>query len=132
LTISLVMVGAYVAVGLASNNSPKALWASDSVTIQFSGNSGTSSSGSVADSFKCAPPVSNPISLRALVSNPTKISLTLSQSRFASCGPPFTTVTLTAHCVVANCKGSYAGAVAVFRNQYTTVPPSLQVTIIIT
>jgi hypothetical protein len=125
------MVGAYASVGFASSTNPKALWSANPVTISFSGNGGTSSSGSVADSFKCAPSVTS-VTLRTSVSNPAKISLTLSQSSFASCGPSFTTVTLTAHCVVSSCKGSYTGTVTIFKGQYTTVPPSLSVKIVVT
>jgi hypothetical protein len=67
------------------------------------------------------------------VSNPTKISLSTSPSTFASCGPTFNTVTITAHCLVTapNCKGTYTGTVAIFKG-YATFPPDLSVTVIVT
>jgi len=124
------MVGAYAAVGFASTAMPKALWTTNPLAITFSGSGGTSSSGSAGDSFKCAPPVTSPIVLHTSVSNPTKISLTTTPSSFASCGPSFTTVTITAYCLVAapNCKGTYAGSITIFQG-YTTFPPDLQVSI---
>ena len=133
LSISLIMVGAYAAVGFASSSTPKALWSTNPLSITFSGSGGTSSSGSVGDSFKCAPPVTSPVVLHTSVSNPPKISLSTSPSSFASCGPSFNTVTITAHCLVAapNCKGTYTGTVTIFQG-YTTFPPNLSVTIVVT
>jgi hypothetical protein len=127
------MVGAYGAVGFASSSTPKALWSTNPLSISFSGSGGTSSSGSAGDSFKCAPDVTGPINLKTSVSNPTKISLTTSPSIFDSCGPPFNTVTITAHCLVTapNCKGSYTGTVTIFKG-YATFPPDLSVTIAVT
>lgn len=124
------MVGAYAAVGFASNSAPKALWSTNPVSITFSGNAGAGSSGSVGDSFKCAPAVTA-VTLRTTGSNPAKISLTVNPSS-GSCGPSFTTITLTAHCLVSNCKGSYTGTVTLFKGQYTSIPPSLAVTIVVT
>ena len=133
LSISLIMVGAYAAVGFASSGAPKSLWSTNPLTITFSGSGGTGSSGSAGDSFKCAPPVTSAVVLHTSVSNPTKISLTVTPSSFGSCGPSFSTVTITAHCLVAapNCKGPYTGTVTIFQG-YTTFPPNLQVTIVVT
>ena len=127
------MVGAYAAVGFASSTAPKALWSTNPLSITFSGSGGTGSSGSAGDSFKCAPAVTGPITLKTSVSNPTKISLTTSPSTFASCGPTFNTVTITAHCLVAapNCKGTFTGTVTVTKG-YTTYAPNLSITILVT
>lgn len=130
LTVSAIMVGAYLAVDLASAGAPKALWSANPVAIQFSGSFGTDSSGSVGDSFKCAPPVAG-VTLRTSVSNPTKISLTLSQSSL-DCGPSFATITLTAHCTASFCNGFYTGTISIFKDQYTMVQPSLSLNINVT
>src|SRR5260370_12845076 len=132
-SISLIMVGAYAAVGFASSSSPKALWSTNPLGITFSGSGGTSSWGSAGDSFKCAPDVTGPITLTTSVSNPTKISPTTRPSTFASCGPTFNTVTITAHCLATapNCKGTYTGTVTIFKG-YATFPPNLSVTIVVT
>ncbi len=125
------MVGAYAAVGFAASSSPKALWTTNPLTINVSANTGT---GSATDSFKCAPFVTG-IVLKASVSGlgASKVTLTASPSSFASCGPPFTTVTLIAHCIVlgATCKGTWSGTVTIFQG-YSTIPPSLAVTIVVT
>ena len=127
------MVGAYAAVGFAFSTAPKALWSTNPLSITFSGSGGTGSSGSVGDSLKCAPAVAGPISLKTSVNNPTKISLSTSPSNFASCGPTFNTVTITAHCLVTalSCKGTYTGTVTVTKG-YTTYAPNLSVTIVVT
>ncbi len=133
-SISLIMVGAYAAVGSASSTTPKSLWSTSPLTITFSGSGGTSSSGSAGDSFKCAPSVTG-VTLKASVSSPTKISLTVSQTVFASCGPPFNSVTLTTNCLVdaSNCKGTYTGTVTIFQpSEYRTISPDLSVTIVVT
>src|SRR5689334_11171356 len=49
LSISLIMVGAYAAVGFASSSQPKVMWAADPVRITFTAVSSTSS-GSLGDS----------------------------------------------------------------------------------
>src|SRR5437660_9935788 len=133
LTIRLIMLGASDAVGFASSSTPKALWSTNPLSITFSGSGGTSSSRSAGDSFKCAPAVTGPVTLKTSVSNPTKISLTTSPSTFASCGPSFNTVMVTAHCVVPapTCKGSYTGTVTITKG-YTTYSPNLSVTIVVT
>src|SRR2546425_2264610 len=77
LTISLIMVGAYMAVGFASLTAPKALWSANPVTITFSGSTGTGSSGSVGEVVKCAPKVDDVV-FHTTISNPTKISLSVS------------------------------------------------------
>src|SRR5690242_10023499 len=127
------MVGAYAAVGFASGGTPKALWSTNPLSVTFSGSGGTSSSGSAGDSFKCAPNVAGPITLKTTTSNPIRISLTTSPSTFSSCGPSFSTVTITAHCPVTapNCKGSFTGTVTITHG-YTTYSPSLSVTIVVT
>jgi hypothetical protein len=127
------MVGAYAAVGLASSGTPKALWATNPLSITFSGSGGTSSLGSAGNSFKCAPVVIGLITLKITVSNPTKVNLMTSPSTFDSCGPPFNTLTITAHCLVTalNCRGTYAGIVTVTKG-YTIYAPALSVTIVVT
>ena len=126
------MVGAYAAVGFASSSAPKALWSTNPVTITFSDNAGISSSGSVGESVKCAPNVANVV-FKTAVNNPVKISLTVSPGGEATCGPAPDAVMVTAHCLVAapNCKGSYTGTVTITKG-YTTYPPSLAVTIVVT
>jgi hypothetical protein len=128
--IVLVMVGSYFAVSFVYKSASKEVWSTNPVSIIFSGSVGSGSSGSAVDSFKCAPPVTN-VNLQTVVNNPTKISLTLSQYSFVSCGPPFSTITLTARCVVSNCKGTYTGTVTIFRDEYDIVPTGLQVTIVV-
>src|SRR2546422_4773051 len=132
LTISLIMVGAYMAVGFASLTAPKALWSANPVTITFSGSSGIGSSGSVGEIVKCAPKVDNVV-FHTTVSNPTKIRFTINPNGEATCGPAPDAVTITATCLVAapNCKGTYTGTVTILEG-YTTIPPSLSVTIVVT
>ena len=132
LSISLIMVGAYAAVGFASLTAPKALWSANPVTITFSGSGGTGSSGSVGEFVKCAPKVDNVV-FHTTVSNPAKISLTINPNSEATCGPAPDTVTVTATCLVAapNCKGTYSGTVTILQG-YATIPPSLSVTIVVT
>jgi len=126
------MIGAYAAVGFASSNAPKAIWSTNPVTITFSGSAGTASSGSVGETVKCAPKVDNVV-FHTTVSDPTKLSLTVSPGGEATCGPAPDAVTVTAHCLVAapNCKGTYKGTVTIFQG-YSTIPPSLAVTIVVT
>ena len=132
LSISLIMVGAYAAVGFAASASPKALWSQNPATITFSGSAGIGSSGSVGEDVKCAPKTDNVV-FKTTVSNPTKVSLTVSPGSEATCGPAPDHVTVTAHCLVAapNCKGTYSGTVTIFQG-YSTIPPSLAVTIVVT
>jgi len=129
LTISLIMVGAYLAVGFASLNAPKALWSANPVTITFSGNAGT---GSVAEFVKCAPKLTDVV-FHATVSNPSKISLTIGPPGEATCGPSPDAVTVTAHCLVAapDCKGVYTGTITILEG-YNTIPPGLAVAIVVT
>jgi len=68
-----------MAVGFASLTAPKALWSANPVTITFSGSAGTGSSGSVGEVVKCAPKVDDVV-FHTTISNPTKISLTVSPS----------------------------------------------------
>src|SRR5260370_30492869 len=83
LSISLIMVGAYLAVGFASSTAPKALWSTNPLSITFSGSGGVGSSGSAGDSFKCAPPVIGTVILHTSLSHPTKISLTTTPPTFS-------------------------------------------------
>jgi hypothetical protein len=126
------MIGAYAAVGFASSGAPKALWSVNPVTITFSGSAGTGSSGSVGETVKCAPKVDNVV-FHTAVNNPTKVSLAVSPGGEATCGPAPDTVTVTAHCLVAapNCKGTYTGTVSILQG-YSTIQPSLSVTIVVT
>ena len=133
LSISLIMVGAYAAVGFASSSNPKALWSTNPVSIQFTA-TGVGSSGSVGVSFKCAPAVNN-VFLTTSVSSPSKVQLTVNPQTQSSCGPPFDSETVTATCLVAAtlCKGSYTGTVTVHRTTAygNTIPPSLTVNIVV-
>jgi len=126
------MVGAYMAVGFASLTAPKALWSANPVTITFSGDAGIGSSGIVGEVVKCAPKVDDVV-FHTTVSDPTKISLTVSPPGEATCGPAPDGITVTAQCLVAalNCKGTYAGTVTIIQG-YSTIPPSLSVTIVVT
>jgi hypothetical protein len=125
------MVGAYAAVGFASLTAPKAVWMINQLTIKFSGNGGTGT-GSASDPFKCAPAVSSPVILKSTVSNPSKISLSLSQTSFSLCGQLFNPLTLTVHCMVASCAGtSYTATVTVLQG-YSLILPNLSVTIVVT
>ncbi len=126
----LVMLAAYAAVHLVPNTSSMELWSENPVSIVFSGSTGISSKGNVTDSFKCAPPVAN-VNMRTTVNDPTRIKLTLSQHSFLSCGPSFTTITLTAQCLVSACEGSYTGTIEILNDEYTIIPTGLIVTIIV-
>src|SRR6266511_6166523 len=96
LSISLVMVGAYMAVGLAQNNAPKATWAVNPLTITVPSTLGT---GGASDSFTCGPSTTN-IVLTARSSSPAKMSLTIAPTGFASCGSTPDTISITATCLV--------------------------------
>lgn len=130
-SISLIMVGAYAAVSLASVTAPKSLWTRSPLTITFQA---SSQKGSAPDSFKCAPPVTGPIILKILLST-TKLSLTTNIfPSFASCGPSFTDVTFVATCLVtpASCRGTYSGSVQISEpSRYRTFSPDLGVTIVV-
>ncbi len=129
LSISLIMVGAYAAVGFAASSAPRAVWSLNPVTITFSG---SASSGSVGELVKCAPKTDNVV-LKTTVSNPTKVSLTVNPTSEATCGPAPDPITVTATCLVValSCKGTYSGSVTIFQG-YATIPPSLAVTIVVT
>jgi hypothetical protein len=111
------MAGAYAKVGFASLTAPKAVWMINPLTI--------TGIGSALDPFKCAPAVTSPVTLKSSVSNPIKISLSLSKTSFATCGQLFTPLTLTVHCLVTSCAGTYTGTVTVTQG-YSTIPPSLR------
>jgi hypothetical protein len=124
----LVMLAAYAAVHLVPNTTSKELWSENPVSIVFRATTGIGSSGSVRDSFKCAPPVAN-VNLRTTVNDRTRISLTLSQYSIVSCGPSFTAITITANCLVSACAGSYTGTIEILNDEYTIIPTGLTVTI---
>ena len=128
LTISLVMVGAYLSVGVASNNSSKVLWSTNPMTITFLG---TNSSGSASEVVKCAPKLGTVI-FHTIVNNPVKISLATSPSGEASCGPMPVSISVTATCLVSAgaCKGMYSGTLRI-QQGYATILPVLLVTIIV-
>ena len=132
LSIGLIMVAAYAAVGFASSSMPKALWSPNPVTITFSGSAGIGSSGSLGEFVKCAPKQDSVV-FHATVSDPAKISLTTNLNNEATCGPAPDKITVTATCLVAapNCKGTYSGTVTILQG-YVTIPPSLSVTIVVT
>ncbi|HYY91225.1 MAG TPA: hypothetical protein VE955_04495 [Candidatus Dormibacteraeota bacterium] len=132
LSISLIMVGAYMTVGLASTSVPKATWAVNPLTITFSSTAGM---GSASDSFTCSPSITN-IQLVGKSSNPTMITLTVAPTSFASCGSTPDTVTITVSCDVpaAQCAGTYQGLVQIRNptNYYGNIPDNLKITIIVT
>src|SRR5438552_12203076 len=111
-----------------TSSPPKAIWSTNPITITFSHTTGV---GSAPDSFKCAPPYLKPIVLTTTVNNPLLVSLTTSPSSFPSCGPSYSTITLTAHSLVP---GHYSGTVTIRQgSQYgTAIPPSLIVNIVVT
>ena len=130
LSISLIMAGAYAAVGLAAGSSPKATWAVNPVTITFPATVGTGTKG---DSFACSPSTSS-ITLISKASTP-KVSLFVAPSSFASCGSSPNAVTLTANCLVsaAQCRGTYSGLVQLRQPaNYRDIPANLAVTIVMT
>src|SRR5438876_1891414 len=112
----------------ANSSAPKAIWSTNPITITFSHTTGV---GSASDSFKCAPPYLKPVVFTTTVNKPLLVSLTTSPSSFASCGPSYTTFSLTAHSSVP---GTYSGTVTIRQgSQYgTAIPPSLAVTIVVT
>src|SRR5437660_2434072 len=120
--------GAYFAVVSASSSTSKAIWATNPVTITFSHTAGT---GSITDSFKCAPPYTSPVVLTTTVNQPLKVSLTTAPSSFPSCGPSYSSFTLTAHSTIP---GTYSGTVTIRPgSQYgTAFLPSLTVKIVVT
>ena len=124
--ITISIVGASYASVLASTSSPKALWSTSPITITVS--HGT---GSATDSFKCAPPYINPVVFSTTTTASDLVILTTSPSSFPSCGPSFTTFTLTAHSAVP---GTYSGTVTIRQGSLygTAIPPSLIVNIIVT
>src|SRR5947199_4712322 len=130
LSISLIMVGAYAAVGFAVSSTPKATWAVNPVTISFPATVG---SGTKGDSFTCSPNTSG-ITLTAKAST-SKVSLSVAPSSFASCGSTPDTVTLKASCLVpaAQCKGTYSGLVQIRQPaNYRNIPANLGVSIVVT
>jgi hypothetical protein len=118
------MAGAYAEVGFASLTAPKAVWTINPLTI--------TGIGSASDPFKCAPAVTSPVTLKSSVSNPIKISLSPSQTSFATCGQLFNPLTLTVHCLVASCAGTTYTATVTVTQRYSMIPPSLAVTIVVT
>ncbi len=130
LSISLIMVGAYAAVGFATTSQPKATWAVNPVTITFPATAGTGTKG---DSFTCSPSTSG-ITLIAKAST-SNVDLSVGPSSFASCSSSPDAVTLTAHCLVpaAQCRGTYSGLVQIRQPaNYRNIPANLAVTIVVT
>ena len=128
LTISLVMVGAYLSVGVASNGSSKVLWSTNPLRIAFLGTNG---SGSASESVKCAPKLET-VDFHTIVNNPLKISLATRPSGDTSCGPAPVSIIVTAACLVPAgiCKGTYAGSLRIEQG-YSTILPILAVTIVV-
>ncbi|OLD05353.1 MAG: hypothetical protein AUJ07_01580 [Crenarchaeota archaeon 13_1_40CM_3_53_5] len=126
--ISILSVSYASAASTASSSSSKALWSTNPITITFSHTAGV---GSASDSFKCAPPYTKPVVLTTTVNMPLLVSLTTSPSSFPSCGPSFTSFTLTAH---STTPGTYSGTVTIRQgSQYgTAILPSLTVKIVVT
>src|SRR5437870_13036595 len=91
LAITVIMVGAYIPVGLVQNAAPKAGWGTNPVTITFAATAGQASA---IDSFTCAPSTTS-LTLIAHAST-GNIALTVTPSSFASCSSTPDSVTLTA------------------------------------
>ena len=129
IAISAIMIAAYAAVGFSASNQPKATWATNPVTITFSG---ASAHGTASDSFTCSPAASSVIIVSKSASS--KVSLTATPSTFPSCGSIPNTVTLTATCLVpaAQCKGTFNGQAQIRQPaNYRNIPANLAITIIV-
>src|SRR5438034_6144107 len=85
LSISLVMVGAYMAVGFVQSSAPKSTCATNPLTITFAATAGQ---GSAIDSFTCDPSTTNVM----LVAHASRVNIALSvaPSSFASSARPLT------------------------------------------
>ena len=131
LAITGIMLAAYASAGLAYAASPKATWVSAPLDIGFAAATGT---GSAPGSFTCSPSISD-ITLRVIVSNPLRMSLTATPSSFSFCGSASLAVRFTAHCLVSAtlCKGSYQGLVQIREpGSYRDIPANEKIVITVT
>ncbi len=129
-SISLVMVGAYAAVGFSASSQPKVSWAVNPVMITFPV---TADTGTQEDSFTCGLRATG-ITLVAKVGTP-RMSLTVSPSGFPFCYSTPTAITLTASCLVSapRCLGTYEGLVQIRQPaNYRDLPSNLVVRIVVT
>ena len=130
LSISLVMVMAYAAVGFTAGTVPKATWSTNTVTVTFPATVGT---GSTARSFTCSPAA---IGVTLIVrGSPSRVTLSVSPPSFSYCGSSPDTVLLTVHCLVpaSQCRGTHSGLVQIRQPAtYRDIPANLVVTIIVT
>jgi hypothetical protein len=128
LSISLIMVGAYLAVGLASTSQPKATWQTNPLTISFlAGGHGTAS-----DSFTCS--LSSSAIVMVFLLDNSNVSGSITPTSFPSCRSyPPDTVTLTVTCAVPaiQCPGTYSGIVQI-REGYQDIPANLVVKVVVT
>src|SRR6266487_7047062 len=125
------MLVAYASAGFAYATSPKATWTSAPLNISFAATTGM---GSAPGSFTCSPNISG-ITLRVIVSNPLRMSLTATPSSFSSCSSTPDTVTLTAHCLgsATLCKGAYQGLVQIRQpDNYRDKPANQKIVITVT
>ncbi len=128
--IGSVLAASYVSVSAVSSTSsaPKVIWTTNPITITFSHTTGH---GSVADSFKCAPPVLGAVVVTNSVPIPAGAALSVTPSSFTSCGPSFSDIiTLNA---VSTTQGTYHAVVSVSQlSLYQSIPPGLTVAIVVT
>ncbi len=125
------MLVAYASAGFAYATSPKATWSSAPLDITFAAATGT---GSAPASFTCSPSISD-ITLRIIVSNPLRMSLTAIPSSFSSCSSTPDGVMFTAHCLVSAtlCKGTYQGLVQIRQpDNYRDIPANQKIVITVT
>src|SRR6266496_2688372 len=125
------MLVAYASAGFAYAMSPKATWASAPLDMTFAAATGT---GSATGSFTCSPSISD-ITLRVIVSNPMRMSLTATPSSFSSCSSTPNAVTFTAHCLVSApaCRGTYQGLVQIRQpDNYRDIPANQKIVITVT
>ena len=131
LTITGIMLVAYASAGFVYAASPKATWSSAPLDISFAATTGT---GSAPGSFTCSPSISD-ITLRVIVSNPLRMSLTATPSSFSFCGSASLAVRFTAHCLVSAtlCKGTYQGLVQIRQpDNYRDIPANEKIVITVT
>ena len=129
--ISSIMLVAYASAGFVYATSPKATWAANPLTISFPATKG---SESTSDFLTCSSNISG-ISLRTIVSNPTRMSLTAELLSEASCSSSLSGVNFTVHCLVSAdlCRGTYHGLVQIRQDaNYRVIPANLKVVITVT
>lgn len=128
-----------VAVGLGTGyylasvqaSTPAVAWSVNPLFITFSSQTG---SGSTSDSFTCSPVVA-PVTLQAISSQPSTITLTANPSSFARCGSLPDSVVVTAACTTTaqangTCAGDFSGKVKVCGpTPYTCLQRTLNVVI---